>query len=876
MSNKILSELTLILLGALGICLLLALASYHPQDPGFNFVGHDAQVQNWLGLVGAYLSSLLFLAFGWLAYLFPLFVLHGAWRGFKQVQNEQSLSFAALLLPLVAWFIAVAACCALASFHFQSGLPLTAGGVLGLSIRTLIEPYLAIAGSTLLLLTLLLVSTSVAYQLSWLAIVDRIGLLVLSVCHRLMTLVKPEPRSRSVGNASTKPSIKRVPKSSKPANVSPSWLANTGSRLVSWLPTWSSFKRSTSGTVASKHERQAPVLDPLFATDTVDDATLDAFNTPMTPPSRPLPAVRQDLSTQMEQLQQQIQQQYVQEPSKLRQPTSADSKTLLAVDPLPPSNKPVTAQEPKQLRIEQLRSEQSNDDEFLQLEPVKVSKSPAMGLPNIELLSSIDQPTDAGYSDEQLADMAENLVARLADFGVKVEIDTVCPGPVITRFEVQPAPGVKASRISGLARDLGRSMAIASVRVVEVIPGKRTVGIEVPNAKRAIVSFKEVLQSQAFAKASSPLTLALGHDIAGEAVVADLAKMPHLLVAGTTGSGKSVGVNAMILSMLFKAGPDELKLMLIDPKMLELSVYEGIPHLLTPVITDMKDAAQGLRWCVAEMERRYKLMSKLGVRNIDGYNQKVIDARALGQPIFDPLWDPMTSLEPNRPPELQTLPMIVVVVDEFADMMMIVGKKVEELIARIAQKARAAGIHLILATQRPSVDVITGLIKANVPTRIAFQVSSKIDSRTILDQGGAEQLLGHGDMLFMPPGKSLPLRVHGAYVPDEDVHALVDAWKQRGEPQYLESIFSDKLDDSGMLAGLVDSEGSAAEGDPLYDQAVQIVLESGKPTISYLQRQLRIGYNRSANLIQDMEQAGLISPAGHNGAREILVNNGNQ
>jgi S-DNA-T family DNA segregation ATPase FtsK/SpoIIIE len=459
----------------------------------------------------------------------------------------------------------------------------------------------------------------------------------------------------------------------------------------------------------------------------------------------------------------------------------------------------------------------------------------------------------------------------------------VLPGPVVTRFEIQPAAGIKVSRISGLAKDLARSMAVISVRVVEVIPGKSVVGIEIPNEKREMVRLSEVLSSEAYDRSSSPVTLALGHDIAGIPIVADLGRMPHLLVAGTTGSGKSVGINTMLLSLLFKASPEDVKLILIDPKMLELSVYDGIPHLLTPVITDMKDAASGLRWCVGEMERRYKLMAALGVRNLAGYNRKIEDAIKAGEPIVDPLWtfnpDEMgwdATQEAPEAPTLETLPYIVVVIDEFADMMMIVGKKVEQLIARIAQKARAAGIHLILATQRPSVDVITGLIKANVPTRIAFQVSSKIDSRTILDQGGAEQLLGNGDMLYLPPGTSVPERIHGCFVDDHEVHKVVADWKRRGEPNYLSEITDEAAVSTIAVPGYSGGEEGEEdpESDPLYDEAVAFVLESRKASISSVQRKLRVGYNRAARLIEQMEVAGVVSPMSSNGSRDILAQSG--
>ncbi|MFT2110180.1 DNA translocase FtsK [Marinomonas sp. 2405UD68-3] len=496
-------------------------------------------------------------------------------------------------------------------------------------------------------------------------------------------------------------------------------------------------------------------------------------------------------------------------------------------------------------------------------------KNSSYTLPDRSVLTA-PKPKKGGYTEEELIDLSALLELRLQDFGVKAEVVEVNPGPVITRFEIQPAPGVKVSRITNLAKDLARSLSVMSVRVVEVIAGKSTIGIEIPNQVRDTVYFSEVINCEAYDNSSSPLTLSLGHDISGEPVVVDLAKMPHVLVAGTTGSGKSVGVNAMILSMLLKSTPDEVRMIMVDPKMLELSIYEGIPHLLTPVITDMKDAANGLRWSVDEMERRYKLMSKLGVRNLAGYNKKVRDAIESGHPLEDPLWQPdheaMFSLDgvPRTVPLLEPLPYIVIVVDEFADMMMIVGKKVEELIARIAQKARAAGIHLILATQRPSVDVITGLIKANIPTRMAFQVSSKIDSRTILDQGGADQLLGMGDMLYLPAGLPTPIRVHGAFVSDEEVHAVVEAWCARGEPDYIEGVVVNPED-------LMSPTGNAEDKDALYDEAVKIVIETRKASISSIQRRLKIGYNRAANLVESMESAGLVGPMGANGQREVLI-----
>ncbi|MGE7991253.1 DNA translocase FtsK [Pseudomonas sp. NPDC089554] len=505
--------------------------------------------------------------------------------------------------------------------------------------------------------------------------------------------------------------------------------------------------------------------------------------------------------------------------------------------------------------------------------PLFVDSAVEGTLPSISILDPAEQKK-IEYSPESLAGVGHLLEIKLKEFGVEVAVDSIHPGPVITRYEIQPAAGVKVSRIANLAKDLARSLAVTSVRVVEVIPGKTTVGIEIPNENRQMVRFSEVLSSSQYDEAKSPVALALGHDIGGKPVITDLAKMPHLLVAGTTGSGKSVGVNAMILSILFKSGPEDARLIMIDPKMLELSIYEGIPHLLCPVVTDMKDAANALRWSVAEMERRYKLMAAMGVRNLAGFNRKIKDAQEAGEVIHDPLYR-RESME-DEPPVLKTLPTIVVVVDEFADMMMIVGKKVEELIARIAQKARAAGIHLILATQRPSVDVITGLIKANIPTRMAFQVSSKIDSRTIIDQGGAEQLLGHGDMLYMPPGTSLPIRVHGAFVSDDEVHRVVEAWKLRGAPDYNDDILNG-VEEAGSGfegGGGGGGDGDDAETDALYDEAVQFVLESRRASISAVQRKLKIGYNRAARMIEAMEMAGVVTPMNSNGSREVIAPGG--
>ena len=549
---------------------------------------------------------------------------------------------------------------------------------------------------------------------------------------------------------------------------------------------------------------------------------------------------------------------------KIRQPKEMSSAHVVE-----PPFIPDVIKEPK-LPVKEVKEEKPAAAAVRKPLPPSVPPIPTGEPPSIDLLDDAE-PSSGQASKEQLNQTARLVEQKLGDFGIMATVMGVFQGPVVTRYEIQLAPGVKVAKLTTINKDLARSLSVSSVRVVEVIPGKTYVGLELPNVKREIVRLKEVLDSDVFRNNKSPICMGLGKDISGNPEVVDLGKMPHLLVAGTTGSGKSVGLNAMILSLLLKSKPETLRMIMIDPKMLELSIYEGIPHLLTPVVTDMKEAANALRWSVKEMDRRYRIMSLVGVRNIAGFNDLVKAAIAKGQPMKDPLWLQLNPGRINECPTLTPFPYIVVLVDEFADMMMVVGKKVEELITRLAQKARAAGIHLILATQRPSVDVITGLIKANIPTRIAFQVSSRIDSRTILDQQGAEQLLGYGDMLYLPPGSGVPIRIHGAYVSDQEVHHIVEAWRACGEPDYLDSIIAtDKLEgEDGEETDAI----ASGEADPLYDEAVQIVIESKRASISLVQRRLRIGYNRAARLLEDMEKAGMVSEIQPNGLREILIEN---
>ena len=746
---RYIKEISVIVLGAIALFIALALITYHPSDPGWSQAVNDTEIHNGGGIVGAYIANLLLYIFGYPGYLFPLVFVFDGWRVFKSRRVEVSVTRLIRAIRIFGFIMLISGCCALAWLHLEAGAHLpehlpdqssSAGGILGIAFGSILFDVFSYSGSTLLMITVLLVGITLYIDLSWLWLIDKTGYITIRIF------------------------------------------------AISYI--YANKLKQYIRSVEVRKERENLVRK---------------------------------------------------QQKKIR-------------DRTPPRIEPVMAQ-----------VETSGRAEAEKQEPL--FEIPAdSALPPLGLLD-MPKPSTGRYSEATLEAMSRQVELKLLDFNIQVDVVAVNPGPVITRFELQPAPGVKGSQISSLSKDLARSLSVVSVRVVDVIPGKSVIGLEIPNATRELVTLSEILSSKEYEELNSTTVLGLGKDIGGHPIVMDLSRMPHLLVAGTTGAGKSVAVNAMVLSLLYKSPPRKIRLIMIDPKMLELSVYEGIPHLLTPVVTDMKEAANALRWCVAEMERRYQLMATLGVRNINGYNKKVNEAASRGQPLQDPFHTPID--EEEEVPVLEELPYIVILIDELADMMMTVGKKVEELIARLAQKARASGIHLILATQRPSVDVITGLIKANIPCRIAFQVSSKVDSRTILDQMGAENLLGNGDMLFLPPGTSLPIRVHGAFVDDHEVHRVVENIKKRGGPNYLNDITRDP--GGGGAAPIPGLETASDDMDPLYDEAVRIVTETRKTSISYIQRRLKIGYNRAARIVEEMEAGGLVGPLEANGSREILA-----
>ena len=744
-------EVTLVLGLALLIFVVMAFLSYSPQDAAWSTSGAGGPVHNWAGRLGAWISDLGYVLFGysaWWCVAAGVVAWLSAVRRWLMGQSRPRVKGWVARLAVTPWafwlglVLLVAASSGLEwtrLYRLDDSLPGSSGGALGYLTGPIAMRWLGFTGSALLGFAAGMLGASLVFGFSWVRVAERLG-------------------------------------------------------------------EGFDALIESRREKRALAEDVKLG---------------------------QEAARQREEV------------------VHHEREVTEEAHPAPVLIEPVLVEVPKSERVVKERQKPL----FTEL--------PDSRLPQIDLLDSPPARQDS-VAPETLEMTSRLIEKKLKDFGVEVRVVTASPGPVITRYEIEPATGVKGSQVVNLAKDLARSLSLVSIRVIETIPGKNYMALELPNAKRQTIRLSEILGSQVYNDAKSLLTIGLGKDIVGQPAVADLAKMPHVMVAGTTGSGKSVGINAMILSLLYKTEPKDVRLLMIDPKMLEMSVYEGIPHLLAPVVTDMKQAANGLNWCVAEMERRYKLMSKVGVRNLAGFNQKIDEAKARGEFIYNPF-----SLTPEDPEPLERLPYVVVVIDELADLMMVVGKKIEELIARLAQKARAAGIHLILATQRPSVDVITGLIKANIPTRIAFQVSSKIDSRTILDQMGAEALLGMGDMLYLPSGTGLPIRVHGAFVSDDEVHRVVQYLKSQGEPNYIEGV---------LEGGTVDGEdgplgegGEGGEKDPMYDQAVEVVLKNRKASISLVQRHLKIGYNRAARLVEDMEKAGLVSSMSTSGQREILV-----
>ncbi|MXR67405.1 DUF87 domain-containing protein [Shewanella sp. JBTF-M18] len=823
-SVKTLSGLQRLLEGGLIICcmvatyILLALSSFHSSDPGWSQSNFEGEIKNVTGAVGAWLADVLFYFFGYTAYLIPIIVAVTGWLLFKRIHRLLEIDYFSVGLRLIGFLLITFSLASLASMNANDIYEFSAGGVSGDVIADAMLPYFNQLGTTLLLLCFVGAGFTLLTGISWLTVVEVIGFGTIW-CFKQLKHV-PEKFSSAPETDDTK----------------------------GFMSVFDRFKESRRQKALARAEEDA-------YEDEDDDCYEDEAESASSSrgrakePSFSLPTAA-PVAAEPE----------AQEPALSF--SAQEDEVSIDFD----TKQSTGAVLPKKQKAEQAKIV----DGIVVLPGGEEAqpKKPVTPLPDISLLDVPNRKTNP-ISQEELDQVARLVEVKLADFNIVAKVVGVFPGPVVTRFELELAPGVKASKITNLSKDLARSLLAESVRVVEVIPGKAYVGLEIPNKFRETVFMRDVLGSEAFEHSKSHLSMVLGQDISGEPVVVDLGKMPHLLVAGTTGSGKSVGVNVMITSLLYKSGPDDVRFIMIDPKMLELSVYEGIPHLLCEVVTDMKEAANSLRWCVGEMERRYKLMSALGVRNLKGYNAKIKEAKERGEVITDPLWRSQDSME-EQAPELDKLPSIVVVVDEFADMMMIVGKKVEELIARIAQKARAAGIHLILATQRPSVDVITGLIKANIPTRMAFQVSSRIDSRTILDQQGAETLLGMGDMLYLPPGTSVPIRVHGAFIDDHEVHAVVADWHSRGKPQYIDEILQGSAEGEQVLL-----PGEAAENDEemdsLYDEAVAFVTETRRGSISSVQRKFKIGYNRAARIIEQMEMQGVVSSQGHNGNREVLA-----
>lgn len=811
--HRRLGEGFFVLILSLSLFVLLSLVSYDKSDPGwFGQETFRNTVLNSGGWVGAYLADLLLCLLGGLAYFLPVLAVYLAWiRLYPERYMEMDEEPVHNGIRLLGAFLLIFGASGLASFEFSvpvSLFPHTAGGIIGDVFSRILDIAFNPQGTVLLLTTMFFMGVTLLTGLSWVTTSEKVGFHTLFWINKIILMVYS---AFSHIQQNIQKNIQAFFEKRKAKKEAAAEIKN---------------EAVVSGKIPRIDEKAVSLLSASIERAKV---TL-GINKGIDSEELALKAVNPKVNTRIE-------------PS-VEVKSSVEKKH--PVPTVPPTS-----------------SVAFSHSSLL-------NKVAPNSLPPLTLLEPAEKSSGKGYTSTQLEGMAREVEQRLLDFGIEVQVVAVHPGPVITRFELQLAAGVKVSRISGLAKDLARSLSVISVRVVDVIPGKPVIGLELPNQYREMVRLSEIFLTDQFQHARSPVSMALGVDIAGYPVVVDLAKMPHLLVAGTTGSGKSVGLNAMLLSILFKATPEEVRLILVDPKMLEFSIYDRIPHLLTPVVTDMKEAAGALRWSVAEMERRYRLMSALGVRNLAAYNTLIKESEQKGEPIKDPLWKATQNMQ-EVSPFLEALPYIVLVIDELADMMMVVGKKVEQLIARIAQKARAAGIHLILATQRPSVDVLTGLIKSNIPTRIAFQVSSKIDSRTILDQQGADQLLGHGDMLYLTPGSGAPVRIHGAFVDDREVHRVADAWRERGDPQYVDIISKNSYEGGSDGDGFSFSDENIEEADPLYDEAVRFVTETRKASISSVQRRLKVGYNRAARLIEEMERTGVVSAMESNGLRDVLA-----
>lgn len=925
-----LKECGLILAVLASILLAVALFTFSPADPSWSQTAWGSDIQNGGGIVGAWVADTLFFVFGSLAYPLPIILTAGAWVVFRKRREDESIDLMLWGTRLLGLVVLLLTSCGLADINFDDIWYFSSGGVVGDVLTSLALPTLNVLGTTLALLFFWGAGFTLLTGISWLSIVERLGDSSIAGLHCVLNRMRGE-KDEIVEPQLTPPSLidPIQTKALEPADETLDSVESISAipletenepqpaarRFNIHMPKEEPVISSKLGTKVETGESSSAPLSPAPIYDYDEDEELPPRSKQLSATIEELDMVaresddfaQDDVTSSAEpahdgfmdqidvadeppvdarQLENVVNNVELEDDSHIEptisnfdvldeddededwQPQSAQSE--YDIDDYEDENSDEAEEDKDLTAFQSLVSEaQANmagqQNPFLMQKDVNLPK-PAEPMPTLELLYHPEKREN--FIDRAaLEEIARLVEAKLADYKIQAEVVDIFPGPVITRFELDLAPGVKVSRISSLSMDLARSLSAMAVRVVEVIPGKPYVGLELPNMSRQTVYLSDVISSPQFKESKSPTTIVLGQDIAGEAVVADLAKMPHVLVAGTTGSGKSVGVNVMILSMLYKSTPEDVRFIMIDPKMLELSIYEGIPHLLAEVVTDMKDASNALRWCVGEMERRYKLMSVLGVRNIKGFNDKLKMAAEAGHPIHDPLWKEGDSMDAEAP-LLEKLPYIVVVVDEFADLMMVVGKKVEELIARLAQKARAAGIHLILATQRPSVDVITGLIKANIPTRVAFTVSTKTDSRTILDQGGAESLLGMGDMLYLPPGSSHTIRVHGAFASDDDVHAVVNNWKARGKPNYISDIISGDQSPEMMLPG--ERMESDEEVDPLFDQVVEHVVETRRGSVSGVQRRFKIGYNRAARIVEQLEAQGIVSAPGHNGNREVL------